>query len=369
MKVFYLFNHPAPYKIDFFNELGKLCDLTVVLSRDEERGRNSIFYSHKAENFKLEMAHGIPLGTYNAITSYPAKHLKKHTYDVVVINGYHTFAEMKVIRYLKRHKIPYIIEINGGIIAKGEPFFKKWIKCHYIKGADAYLAPDENSANYLIYYGADKKRVFLYPYSSVHRKELLKSPLSESERNVIREKYHLPEGTLYSTCGFFYPRKNFIRLIELYAHLESPSHLLIVGEGEEKEAMCKKIEELHLEDKVILMPFLQHNELLTLLSATDAFLFLTKEDIYGHVIIEALSQGVPVVSSAFANAASRLIKNGFNGYVIDYNNETDTLSSFMEVLNPDFRKNAIETASGFVIEEEASFHLKFFEDHLSKETK
>ena len=366
MKVFYLFNHPAPYKIDFFNELGKLCDLTVVLSRDEEKGRNQIFYSHKPENFKLEMAHALPIGTYNCISSYPAKHLKKNAYDVVVINGYATFAEMKAIRYLRRKKIPYIIEINGGIIAKRESFFKKRLKTRYIKGADIYLAPDENSKGYLVYYGAEEEKVFLYPYSSVHRHDMLKAPLGKEEKEAIRKEYGLPSGTLYSTSGFFYPRKNFLRLIELYAKLKDDSHLLLVGEGEEKEAIEQKIAELHLEDKVILRPFVEHKELLHILSSTDAFLFLTKEDIYGHVIVEALSQGLPVVSSSFANAASRLIIDGENGYVVDYNDEEATLKAFKEVLNPSFPKKAIEIASQFVIEEEAAFHIRFFEKFLGK---
>ena len=368
MKVFYLFNHPAPYKIDFYNELGKQCDLTVVLSRDQEKGRNNIFYSKKAENFHLELAHGIPVGTYNCISSFPAKYLKRHLneFDVIVINGYATFAEMKCIRLLRRKKTPYIIEINGGIIAKRESFFKKWLKRHYIKGADLYLAPDENSKKYLIYYGAKESKVFLYPYSSVHRKEMLKSPLTQKEKTAIREQYKLPEGTLYSTCGFFYPRKNFIRLIELFSKLNDSSHLLIVGEGEEKEAMEKKIEELSIKDRVTITPFLKHEELLRLLSATDAFLFLTKEDIYGHVIIEAMSQGLPVVSSSFANAASRLIKDGENGYIVNPEDEETTIEAFRKVLSPDLGQKAIDIASSFVIEEEADFHIRFFKEFLEK---
>jgi glycosyltransferase involved in cell wall biosynthesis len=47
------------------------------------------------------------------------------------------------------------------------------------------------------------------------------------------------------------------------------------------------------------------------------FVFLSKEDIYGHVINEALSQGLPVVSSSHVNAAAHLIKNGYDGFLID----------------------------------------------------
>jgi hypothetical protein len=44
MKVLWLFNHPAPYKIDFFNELGKNVELTAIFERTAEgdRPRRSI---------------------------------------------------------------------------------------------------------------------------------------------------------------------------------------------------------------------------------------------------------------------------------------------------------------------------------------
>ena len=29
MRVLYMTNYPAPYRVEFFNELGKYCDLTV----------------------------------------------------------------------------------------------------------------------------------------------------------------------------------------------------------------------------------------------------------------------------------------------------------------------------------------------------
>lgn len=368
MKVFYLFNHPAPYKIDFYNELGKYCDLTAIFSRDEENGtfkRNPIFYSHKAENFNLIMAHAKEIGDLNCWSTLPVKHLKKNKYDVIVINGYSKFVEMHVISYLRRKHIPYIIEINGGIIAKKESKFKKWLKTHYLKGANAYLAPDNSSAEYLCYYGAKKENIFIYPYSSVPKKDLLHAPLTKEEKEAIREKYGFPKGILYASCGFFYPRKNFVRLVEIFAKLQYPCSLLLIGEGEEKEAIQRKIEELHLSN-VKIIPFMENEELLHVLSCVDAFLFLSKEDIYGHVIVEAFSQGIPIVSSSGVNAAKHLIQNGVNGYIVDNEDEESILQAFKDVLNPEFPKKALEVAENFIIEEEASFHHKFFLDFLKK---
>ena len=37
MKVLFMVNIPSPYRVDFFDELGKLCDLTVVYERKNGR--------------------------------------------------------------------------------------------------------------------------------------------------------------------------------------------------------------------------------------------------------------------------------------------------------------------------------------------
>ncbi|MBO6285234.1 MAG: hypothetical protein J6O18_02835 [Bacilli bacterium] len=43
MRIFWLFNHPAPYKVEFFNRLGKNNELTVYFERASEAGRITFF--------------------------------------------------------------------------------------------------------------------------------------------------------------------------------------------------------------------------------------------------------------------------------------------------------------------------------------
>ena len=47
-KVLLVTNIPSPYRVDFFDELGKLCDLTVVY----ERKNASVFRAISAEDRK-----------------------------------------------------------------------------------------------------------------------------------------------------------------------------------------------------------------------------------------------------------------------------------------------------------------------------
>ena len=52
MRVLFLTNIPAPYRVDFFNELGKECDLTVLYERSTASDRDNRWISDTNKNFK-----------------------------------------------------------------------------------------------------------------------------------------------------------------------------------------------------------------------------------------------------------------------------------------------------------------------------
>ncbi len=359
MKIFWLFNHPAPYKIDFFNELGKSCDLHVVFERKQEGGRNAEFYSHMAKNFRATFLKSITHGIYNNYAFGIIKQLKKEKYDLYVINGWSTLTEMKAIRYLRRHHIPYIFAINGGIIKPDEPKWKANLKHKYIPGAFSYLAPSKNSIDYLAYYGADPALAKLFPYSTIYEKEVLKAPLSLEEKKAIREELHLEGEKVYVSAGQLIERKNYLTLLALWKAMPSSKHLYIAGEGEQKEELLNFIKENNLTNCHIL-PYQKHDAALRLFSCADAFVFPSKEDIYGHVVNEALSQGCPVISSHKVNAADALIQNGENGFLIDFASQEQFLKAMNDPRLDTFGANAIETARKNTLEKMAEFHAAYF---------
>ena len=67
LKVLFLVNIPAPYRIDFFNELGKYCDLTVLIESKSAEHRNNTWLQKKSIDF-------------NSIYLTPTKILNKTIY-------------------------------------------------------------------------------------------------------------------------------------------------------------------------------------------------------------------------------------------------------------------------------------------------
>lgn len=368
MKVFWLFNHPAPYKVDFFNVLGESIELDVLFERSSEGGRNDLFYGEKPNTFHSEVAHSLWFGPVDNLTFRPLHYLKKKDYDIIVLNGWRTLSEQIAIHYCKKHHIPYVFYINGGI---PNPKEKAWIakrKRACIEGASAYFSPDPCSAQYLTYYGADPDKITLYPYSSIFERELSDRPRSEEEKQAIRKEFGLNARHLYVSSGQYIPRKNFEELIALWPSMPKDSLLVITGEGPLKGALLEQKERLGL-DNVLLWDYIPHDKLLHLFQGADAFVLLSKEDIYGHVVNEALSQGIPVIAGNNINAGKHLIHDGINGFVVELGNPSSILEALTKVLDPAYQEAALAVARQNTIEASAKFHLAFFEEYLRSKTK
>lgn len=365
MKVLWVFNHPAPYKVDFFNELGKKCDLTVFFERSNESDRNPQFYYEKAKNFSCHVLKSLKLGAANNYTGVAKKEIKEHSYDVIVMNGYSTFTEMKAIKYLHKKKMPYIFAINGGIVRKSESGLRRYLKHKFISDAAMYLAPDPKSAEYLKYYGADEKKIKLYPYSTVFAKEVLPEPLTENERAALRKELDIDGERLYLAVGQFIERKNNTELLAIWKDMPKNYHLMIVGNGPEKPAYEKYIRDNSLSN-VTIMDYEPHQRVLGLFKLADYSLFLTKEDIYGHVVNESMSQGTPVIASTHSNSALNLIESGKNGFLVDLDKPEEVAKALQNESSMTMRTAAIATAKANTIETMAERHYALFEEMLRK---
>lgn len=356
-KVLIVFNHPAPYKVKLFNELAKHIDLTVIFERATNSDRNKSFYEEKEYKFKQVKIRGLVFGRENIISNGIIKHLKKNQYDLIIMNGYSQFAEMKTIDYLVKHNIPYTLYINGGIVKPKESKFKKNLKTKYICRANNYLSPDGNSNNYLVYYGANKSKIYNYPYSTIYADEILKSPIGSERKFELREEAKIIEEKVFVSCGQLIKRKNYLELIKKWKEVNPNYGLYIIGDGKEKKHLENYIKENKIHN-VHLLGYMKRKDLFSFYHLSDAFIFPSDEDIYGHVINEAMSQGLPVISTPNVNASRKLIKDGFNGYIIKSLENEDLPTAIENVIKDNLSNNALETARENTIEKMVEAHLE-----------
>jgi glycosyltransferase involved in cell wall biosynthesis len=130
-----------------------------------------------------------------------------------------------------------------------------------------------------------------------------------------------PDGTpLFVTAAQLIPRKGIdllIRAVAAYQQRFGRCILWILGDGPERAALADLSRRLHVEESVVFVGMVRHDELKGALGAGCALVLPTLRDLVGRVVVEALTVGVPVVVSPLTGAAGTVVLDGVNGIVAD----------------------------------------------------
>lgn len=118
-------------------------------------------------------------------------------------------------------------------------------------------------------------------------------------RNQYREELGIDENVIvYVHVGRLHEAKNHIFLLELFAEIvkKSPKDvLLLVGDGELRNQIVEKINELDLSRNVIMMG--ARKDVANILKASDCFLFPSNWEGLPVTVVEAQAAGLPCLIS------------------------------------------------------------------------
>lgn len=141
-------------------------------------------------------------------------------------------------------------------------------------------------------------------------------------------KYCIAAGRLVSM-------KQFDKLIETYVQSDlstSDIHLVILGDGEEKERLQQQIKNTKKADYIHLLGF-KENTFEFVKNAQ--FLILTSQyEGFPMVVLEALHLGTPVISFECETGPAEMIVDEFNGLLVE-NQNFDALKKAMNKMNND----------------------------------
>lgn len=368
MKVLFITNVPSPYRVDFFNELGKYCDLTVIFQKKRSKERKKYWDGFKIQNFKYFFIGGINTSTDSSFSFKIYKLIKQHKDHEIIVDGISPVANIAAIFYMKRHKIPYYLEIDGGkpnpeskkIRDKLKDRFKKRI-CNDAKG---YFSSGKNADEYFIRYGANPNKIHRYPFTSLFEKDLSLIPLPEQEKNALKEEVGLKEKRCIVTVGRFTYQNGYGKGFDIFCELakrekEKDIGFYIIGDEPTKEFLeiKNKNELTHLH----FLPFFKKEELFKFYKACDLTMILSRGDVWGLVVNESLANGIPVISSDLCLAGTELIENEKNGFVVsldDVNEILNTTEKMLSMPNSYYWNNCIESIKNYTIEKMAETHLK-----------
>lgn len=164
--------------------------------------------------------------------------------------------------------------------------------------------------------------------------------VTEEEKNRIRGKYvytaHADrEMPFFLTVSRMAQEKNVAFLLESLALFKrrygKPFRMVIVGDGPDRVRYERLCEEFDLMNEVVFTGMLPNEETTAYFAAADAFLFASKTETQGIVILEAFAGGTPVLAVR-ASGVEDLVDTGVNGILTDEDQDTfaETLLDFCQ---------------------------------------
>lgn len=360
MKVLFLTNVPSPYRVDFFNELGKACELTVLFEKNTSDERDASWKKYKFENFDGILLKGKRIGVDNAVCFGVVRYLKKGKYDHIIVSDFLDPTGMIAIEHMRVWHIPYWLECDGGFAKDGKGF-KERVKKHFISGAQGYFSPCAAADEYLCTYGAKAERLHRYPFTSLSKTDIFATPASDEKKRYLRERLGMTEEKVIISVGRMIHRKGFDVLFEAAKKFSSNTGVYIIG-GKPTEEYLRfmtgtKINNFHVVD------FKVKEELNLYYRAADMFVLPTREDIWGLVINEAMAAGLPVITTDRCGAGLELVKNGVNGYLVPVG-DSDMLADRINTILGDLKLRremsmaSLEIIHSYTIENMVSEHIK-----------
>lgn len=363
-KVLYLTGYPAPYRVAYFDILGQSVDLTVLFAdrKEDQAHRSQAWFVQGEGNFRAVQLEKRVTATRGGTLCTDVLRWLKQKWDVIVLCGYSSPTVMLAMAWLKARRIPFWMEVDGGLIrpdSKPKYLFKKTL----VSAASGWLSTGKSTTEYLVHYGAKRDRVYEYPFSSLHEADMPRACPSGEQKRQLRRELGLGDGKMILSIGQFIHRKGYDVLLRAAAKLEPGTEIYIVGgtPTEEYLQMCRELElqNVHFEG------FMKKEQLLKYYQAADLFVLPTREDIWGLVINEAMAYGLPVITTDRCVAGLDLVENDVNGYIVPVEDD----AALAEKINTLFTKDFLamgevsrQKIRAYTLEEMARCHLTVFEN-------
>lgn len=360
MKVLWLTNIPSPYRVKFFNEFGKYCDLTVLFEKKASDERDDSWKKFNTENFEAIYLKGKSVGVAEAFCLDVVKYLNR-TYDHIIVTNFSDPTGMLAIAMLKAKRIQYIIESDGGFAGSGQGIkekVKKWL----LSSARLYFSTAEVHDKYYMTYGAKKEQIIRYPFTSLQEPDVLTSPISNEDKQALRKKLGITEEKVILSVGQFIHRKGYDVLFDTLKQIDKSVGCYIVG-GKPTDEYLKMVNEKQLTN-VHFIGFKLKDELNEFYRAADLFVLPTREDIWGLVVNEAMAQGLPVVTTDRCVAGLELIQDSVYGQIVPIEDATalaDAIQYELDNLSEARTTRILSKIKQYTVEQMACVHIECLE--------
>lgn len=240
--------------------------------------------------------------------------------DIPVVASYHTLFEEYLHHYVR------------WLPQRWLRFLARRLAVHQCRQLDALVTPSHAMREALLRYGVTA------PMTVIPTGLALESFAQPAEACDFRSRYDLPANArLLLYVGRTAFEKNIGFLIEMLPKVlekHPEAHLVITGEGPAREALARQAREAGLADAVTFLGYLgRDGPLQAAYRAADLFVFASRTETQGLVLLEAMALGTPVVSTAVMGTREVLVEG--EGCLIAEESHPDFAAKVNRVLADD----------------------------------
>ncbi len=270
--------------------------------------------------------------------------------NIPIVHTYHTLYEYYTHYFCPDEKLGRKLAALGS----------KYICGH----TDAVIAPTKKTAHILKDYGVETP-ICVIPtglsFSRLREKDFAKPYILKSELKI-------PEGVpVLLTLGRLAREKNIDYILQqmtLPLIRESNAHLVIVGDGPDRERLEHLVHHLQLQERVHFTGMVKPEEVKTYYRIGDVFVSASQSETQGLTYIEAMACGLPLLCRKDVCLDGVLLP-GENGYAFE--TESEFTQGFTKLFENPVRlsvlsKNAVQTANLYSKEMFARRAVQLYKD-------
>jgi glycosyltransferase involved in cell wall biosynthesis len=353
-KVVIIHNIIAPHKVVLFNELLQLIPkMEVVFIAEKEKIRDwNIDYTKI--KFPYTVLFKGPLESINRfrIAMETWRILEKIRPETSIICDYSNIFGWSALFWAKKNKNNLIFWLSSTFEDRKHTILKNLLKRYFLKHFSIGLASGSRTKEYYKYLGVDKSKVVETGYGVNNIFFIQQYEKFFIERAYIFNELKITAKNNFIFIGRFAPEKNIFTL--LYSFLEvsrknSDWGLILLGDGPLKNEINTFISNNNLQNKILMPGFIQQDEIVKYLIASDVLILPSLSETWGLVVNEAMLCHLPIIVSTKCGCQPELVQEGVNGFSFDPNNKLKLTSLMQGFANGSYNINSMREASFAII--------------------
>ena len=364
MKVFLLADKPTRDRVEFWNILGKQCDLTVAF--EQYADESNIWHFSVMENkFRCIFLPGINLGGGMNVSFGVGNIISENPYDVYVVGDCTSSAQKTAIREIAINKKKFVFASEGGFPDIDESNRANRKKAGYMSSASYFLSCGSACDAYLKSYNVDMSKVYRYNLAAFSEKDFLRTtPMTVPRERGLRKRFRLKENIFISTIDFNSEQGIDILLdIWKFAGIDN-ADLLIISDAKDSKRLHKMVRNVAI-NNVVMLDYQPIELTRELIKMSKALIYPARYDAWGLPIVGALSCGTPVISSYNVGAVHDLVHNEVTGYIQNIHEPIAWGERMREMIKRDIflrkmKENSFNSMRLFTIESRAKTYIDIF---------